>query len=199
MYLRHFLEGRDFHVFTDHKPLTHALHTRSDRHSPRQARQLDYISQFTSNICHIHGSDNVVADALSRIEMNALLSGQPPVVDFAAMAKAQATDPQIRALQSSPSPHWWCRIFHWLTQITLSSVTSLQAPSALSSHFNGDALCLIHYMAFLIQRFEQHRGSSLPSTCGQVAALMCADGHTLVSSVSVPRSRDHLTLPLSNT
>ena len=87
MYLRHFLEGRDFHVFTDHKPLTHALHTRSDRHSPRQARQLDYISQFTSNICHIHGSDNVVADALSRIEMNALLSGQPPVVDFAAMAK----------------------------------------------------------------------------------------------------------------
>ena len=90
-------------MLTDHKPLTHALHTRSDRHSPRQARQLDYISQFTSNIRHIHGSDNVVADALSRIETNALLSGQPPVVDFAAMAKAQATDPQIRALQSSPS------------------------------------------------------------------------------------------------
>ena len=35
--------------------------------------------------------------------MNALLSGQPPVVDFTAMAKAQTTDPQIRALQSSPS------------------------------------------------------------------------------------------------
>lgn len=44
-----------------------------------------------------------MADALSHTAMNALLSGQPPVVDFAAMAKAQAVDPQIHALQSSPS------------------------------------------------------------------------------------------------
>ena len=102
-HFRHFLEGRPFHVLTDHKPLTYALNSRSDRHSPRQARQLDYISQFTSTIRHIHGMDNVVADALSRIETNALLSGQPPNVDFAAMAKTQATDPQIRSLQSSPS------------------------------------------------------------------------------------------------
>ena len=29
--------------------------------------------------------------------------GQPPVVDFTAMAKAQETDHQIQALQSSPS------------------------------------------------------------------------------------------------
>lgn len=99
----HFLEGRHFRVFTDHKPLTYALNCRTDRHSPRQARQLDYISQFTTHIQHIRGSDNVVADTLSRVEMNALLSGQPPVVDFAAMARVQATDPQIRALQSSPS------------------------------------------------------------------------------------------------
>ena len=102
-HFRHFLEGRQFHVLTDHKPLTFALNTRSDRHSPRQARQLDYISQFTSTIRHVRGLDNVVADALSRIETNALLSGQPPTVDFAAMAQTQATDPQIRALQSSPS------------------------------------------------------------------------------------------------
>ena len=99
----HFLEGRPFQVLTDHKPLTFALNTRSDRHSPRQARQLDYISQFTSTIRHVRGPDNVVADALSRIETNALLSGQPPTVDFAAMATSQATDPQTRSLQSSPS------------------------------------------------------------------------------------------------
>ena len=79
------------------------LSTKSDRYSPRQGRQLDYISQFTSNIRHIHGMDNVVADALSRIETNALLTGKPPTVDYAAMAKSQATDPQIRSLQSSPS------------------------------------------------------------------------------------------------
>ena len=92
-----------FHVLTDHKPLTYALHTCSDRHSPRQARHLDYISQFTSTIRHIHGQDNVVADALSRVEMNALCFGEPPVVDFVSMAKAQKLDPQIRALQSSPN------------------------------------------------------------------------------------------------
>ena len=45
--------------------------------------------------------DNVVADALSRIETNALLSGQPPQVDFAAMAATQSTDPDICSLQSS--------------------------------------------------------------------------------------------------
>ena len=102
-HFRHFLEGHYFHILTDHKPLTHALNTRSDRHSPRQARQLDYISQFTSVIRHVHGVDNVVADALSRVETNALLSGTPPVLDFDAMAMAQQEDRQIHALQSSPS------------------------------------------------------------------------------------------------
>ena len=102
-HFRHFLEGRLFHVLTDHKPLIYALNSRSDRYSPRQARQVDYISQFTSNILHVHGTDNVVADALSRIETNALLTDQPPTVDFAAMATTQATDHQIRSLQSSPT------------------------------------------------------------------------------------------------
>ena len=67
-HFRHFLEGRSFHVLTDHKPLTYVLNSRSDRYSPRQTRQLDYISQFTSTIRHVHGMDNVVADALSRIK-----------------------------------------------------------------------------------------------------------------------------------
>ena len=101
-HFRHFLEGRSFHVLTDHKPLTFTLNSRSDRYSPRQIRQLDFIAQFTSTIRHVHGMENVVADALSRIETNALLSGQPPKVDFMAIASAQVTDPLIRSLQSSP-------------------------------------------------------------------------------------------------
>src|SRR5699024_4101649 len=64
-HLRYMLEGRSFTVFTDHKPLTTALNSSADR-TPRQFRHLDYISQFTSDIQHITGLNNVVADTLSR-------------------------------------------------------------------------------------------------------------------------------------
>ena len=101
-YFKHYVEGRHFHVITDHKPLTFALNSRSDHYSPRQSRHLDYISQFTSTIRHIQGSQNVVADDLSRIETNALLTKRPPVVDFVAIAEAQLCDKQLKALQSSP-------------------------------------------------------------------------------------------------
>ncbi|BHF58520.1 hypothetical protein SprV_0100147200 [Sparganum proliferum] len=47
-------------------PLTFAIHSRSDKLSPREIRHLDYISQFTSDIRHIDGSRNEVAAALSR-------------------------------------------------------------------------------------------------------------------------------------
>jgi len=40
---------------------------KSDRASPRQARQMDFISQYTTEIIHIGGTENTVADALSRI------------------------------------------------------------------------------------------------------------------------------------
>ncbi|GBP57240.1 hypothetical protein EVAR_82952_1 [Eumeta japonica] len=63
-HFRHMLEARDFVIFTDHKPLCHAFKTRKDKCSPRQYRHLDFISQFSTNIRHISGRDNVVADTL---------------------------------------------------------------------------------------------------------------------------------------
>lgn len=59
---RHMLEGREFIIFTDHKPPTFAFKQNPDTATPRQSRQLDYLSQFSSGIRHIIG-----ADALSRI------------------------------------------------------------------------------------------------------------------------------------
>ncbi len=57
-HFRNFLEGRDFHVLTDHKTLIYALSSRLDRHSLRQVHHLDFISQFTSDLRHVQGSAN---------------------------------------------------------------------------------------------------------------------------------------------
>ena len=38
----------------------------SDRHSPREARQLDFITQYTEDVEYLSGVDNVEADAISR-------------------------------------------------------------------------------------------------------------------------------------
>ena len=103
-HFRYFVEGRKFHGLTDHKPLTYALASRTDRHSPRQARHLDFISQFTADIRHVKGTDNAAAGALSRIEANALnLDSSPQIIDFKAMAMAQLEDEDLIRLQSSPS------------------------------------------------------------------------------------------------
>ncbi|BHF75238.1 hypothetical protein SprV_0501833400 [Sparganum proliferum] len=86
-HFRHLLEGREFTIFTDHKPLTFAIHSRSDKLSPREIRHLDYISQFTSDIRHIDGSRNEVADALSRPSIAHLQLS--PGIDLAEMAAEQ--------------------------------------------------------------------------------------------------------------
>ena len=102
-HFRYFLEGRAFHVITDHKPLTFAFNASPDRHSPRQCRHLDFISQFTTDLRHIRGVDNSVADALSRIEANALTRDTTPVIDFHLMAKSQLTDPELQHLLANPN------------------------------------------------------------------------------------------------
>ncbi|BHF76553.1 hypothetical protein SprV_0501965100 [Sparganum proliferum] len=96
-HFRHLLEGRDFSVHTDHKPLTYALKAKPDRYSPREVRHLDYISQFTADIRYVRGSDNVVADALSRPDINTLTSD----FDLAKLANLQSGDESIDDLRST--------------------------------------------------------------------------------------------------
>ncbi|BHF62342.1 hypothetical protein SprV_0200532400 [Sparganum proliferum] len=86
-HFRHLLEGQEFTIFTDHKPLTFALRSHTDKLNSREIRQLDYISQFTSDIRHIDGSRNEVADALSRPSIAHLQLS--PGIDLAEMAAEQ--------------------------------------------------------------------------------------------------------------
>ncbi|GFU27667.1 hypothetical protein TNCV_3349711 [Trichonephila clavipes] len=53
--------------------------------SPRQIRQLDFISQFTTNIVHIPGSDNIAADILSRVSAITF----PSQIDYDCIAETQ--------------------------------------------------------------------------------------------------------------
>ena len=104
--VRHFcyyLEGRCFTAFTDHKPLTFAFAKVSDPWSARQQRHLAAISEYTTNIRHISGKDNLVADALSRQAISVTYRSDIGV-DYAAMAAAQKDDPDIATYsQSMPS------------------------------------------------------------------------------------------------
>lgn len=74
-HFRYMVEGREVCIYTDHKPLTYAINSHLERHSPREARHIDFISQFTSDLRHIKGKENVPADALSRIEVAMVRGG----------------------------------------------------------------------------------------------------------------------------
>ncbi|GFX42545.1 retrovirus-related Pol polyprotein from transposon opus [Trichonephila clavipes] len=88
-HFKHLLEGNDFVIYTDHKPLTFAFKQKNEKASPRQQRQLQYISEFSCNIQHVLGKDNVVADALSRIDSIS-------EINFEEIAEEQTIDEELQ-------------------------------------------------------------------------------------------------------
>lgn len=96
-HFRYMVEARIFAIMTDHKPLTFAFATNRDNCSPRQFRYLDFISQFTTDIRFVPGRDNIVADALSRVDELSL------PVDYQSIALAQETDQELQSLLMSDS------------------------------------------------------------------------------------------------
>ena len=97
---RHFrflLEGRRFTAFVDHKPLTFAMAKTTEPWSARQQRQLSAISEFTTDIQHVAGKDNLVADCLSRARVNSVHLG----VDYTAMAADQLLDSELQTFRTA--------------------------------------------------------------------------------------------------
>ena len=90
-YFSWFLKSQDFCILTDHKPLVAAFKSPMNNFTHRQSRLLVTISKYTTNVQHIKGTENVVADCLSRAESNAIFSDENDI-DFAKIAHAQMTD-----------------------------------------------------------------------------------------------------------
>lgn len=80
------VKARNFVVYTDHKPLIYAFRQKPEKSTPRQFRHLDFIGQFTTDVRHVSGEENVVADALSRID-----EIETPL-DYGALAESQESD-----------------------------------------------------------------------------------------------------------
>lgn len=98
-FFHHLLDCRNFIIRTDHKPLVYAFKQKLDKASERQLRQLDYISQFSTDIVYVKGEDNAVADALSRINTISM----PTALSSDTIYKAQRDDKELQDLIKNPS------------------------------------------------------------------------------------------------
>lgn len=98
-FFRYMVEGRDVTILTDHKPLQYAFSQVAEKASERQRRQLDFISQITTNIIYIAGHKNQIADALSRIEA----INMPVIVTTDELFEEQQKDEELRTLLETES------------------------------------------------------------------------------------------------
>lgn len=98
-YFRYLIEGRPVTIYTDHKPLVQAFKKNSfgNNDTPRRLRHLDYVMQFCTKIEHIKGSENTVADALSRIATIDFSS----TINYEDLAKSQSNDTELLDLLKS--------------------------------------------------------------------------------------------------
>lgn len=82
-------------VYTDHKPLTFALgKIGTANETPRRAGQQLFLSEFVREIRHVNGTENVVADALSRVVTISCLT----IIDNVELARGQETEAHITNL-----------------------------------------------------------------------------------------------------
>ena len=123
------LEGSHFQLWTDHKPLLAALHGVSQPWTPRQQWQLAFIAECTTDIMHVPGLSNRVADRMSwplaapacqmaaqqqpatpacqvpdlQLQDTAATPVGHPAIDYAAMAAAQWSCLGVAALHAACS------------------------------------------------------------------------------------------------
>ena len=92
----HYFEGNpDIIMYCDHEPLVKAFYPSNQIDNARQCRHLSEIPSLYTNLRFIEGCDNVVADVLSRIEINSIFQ-HAAKIDWHAFAKAQRNDYELK-------------------------------------------------------------------------------------------------------
>ena len=84
-----FLLDRHFTIVTDHLPLVHAFKKPSTSHSPRQSRQLSYLTEFNCTVTHVPGAHNEAADCLSRLVIHNIFAENKLPINITDIAKEQ--------------------------------------------------------------------------------------------------------------
>lgn len=101
------VEGCHFTLFTDHLPLVAAISRVRPPRTAKQQRQLAFIAEFTTDLVHLPGEQNVVADTHSCIQDDPLVLAAAatgsPVVSYDALAAAQTSCPDLAAMRANPS------------------------------------------------------------------------------------------------
>uniref|UniRef100_A0A5S6PZJ6 Integrase catalytic domain-containing protein n=1 Tax=Trichuris muris TaxID=70415 RepID=A0A5S6PZJ6_TRIMR len=150
-------------VFTDHKPLVRAFENGSQGLNDREIRQLDFITSMQTQIKHISGRDNVVADALSR-KIYAVTDGTI-TLSAKEIAVAQSKDTELQwvkdhtSLQLIPEPVEGCAHPLWKDMSTTEA--RIYVPATLS------VLCW-RGMCGLASRKMSHSGRAVASTVNKL-------------------------------
>ncbi|BHF83062.1 Bis(5'-adenosyl)-triphosphatase enpp4 [Sparganum proliferum] len=150
-HFRNYIEGRDFCIYTDHKPFIYALSTSSDKYSPRKAHNLNFISQYSTDIRFLKSHYNQVADCLSRPGINAITR---PSIDLERMAELQNQPTFTESLQHT-SLHLEAIPLSTTTGTILCDVSRSASRPVVPSEMRRDVFAGLHNLVHLSIRTTQ--------------------------------------------
>ena len=137
-----YIEGKSITLFTDHKPLTYAIHKKADPKSDRRARQLSFISEHATQVLYIKGEDNLVADYFSRPTNTNAISVD--VFDLDTIATKQLTDDNIQQLIKQQSSN--CSVYLFKDKNIICERSHQYPRPVIPESLRYQAFCQLHNM-----------------------------------------------------